>query len=133
VFFRALGQVEPRHRTPAASLLAQGAWGVALALSGTYSELYTAVVFAGVLFHAATAAAVFVLRRRLPDAPRPYRAWGHPWVTGAFILVCLGLVAVTLVQVPLRSLFGLLLIASGLPAYGWWSRRADSADRTRGG
>ena len=125
VFFRSLARIDPRHRTPAASLLAQGVWGVALALSGTYSELYTAVVFAGVLFHAATAAAVFVLRRRLPDAPRPYRAWGHPWTTGAFILACLGLVAVTLIQAPLRSLLGLLLIGSGLPAYAWWSRQAE--------
>ena len=126
VFFRSLARVDPRHRTPSASLLAQGAWGVALALSGTYRELYTAVVFAGALFHAASAGAVFVLRKKRPEDPRPYRAWGHPWVTGAFIGVCLGLVAVTLVQAPLRSLLGLLLIASGLPAYAWWSRRTGS-------
>jgi basic amino acid/polyamine antiporter, APA family len=126
VFFRALARVDPRHRTPAASLLAQGALAAVLALSGTYAELYTTVVFAGVLFHAATAAAVFVLRRRLPDAPRPYRAWGHPWVTGAFVLGCVGLALVTLVQAPVRSLLGLVLIASGLPAYAWWSRRFDT-------
>ena len=122
VFFRALARIDPRHHTPSNSLLAQGALGTAIALSGTYADLYTTVVFAGVLFHAATAAAVFVLRRRRPDAPRPARAWGHPWTTGAFIASCLGLAAVTLVQTPVRSALGLLLIASGLPAYAWWTR-----------
>ena len=125
VFFRALARIDPRHRTPSTSLLAQGALAAVLALSGTYAELYTTVVFAGVLFQAATATAVFVLRRRLPHAPRPYRAWGHPWVTGAFILGCLALALVSLVQAPGRSLLGLGLIASGLPAYAWWTRRAD--------
>jgi APA family basic amino acid/polyamine antiporter len=124
VFFRALARVDPRRHTPSTSLLAQGALAAVLALSGTYAELFTTVVFAGVLFHAATAGAVFVLRRRLPDAPRPYRTWGHPWVTGAFVLGCLGLALVSLVQAPVRSLLGLGLIASGLPAYIWWSRRA---------
>ena len=123
VFFRSLARIDPRRRTPSTSLLAQGGLAAVLALSGTYAELYTTVVFAGVLFQAATAAAVFVLRRTRPDAPRPYRAWGHPWVTGAFVLGCLALATVSLIQAPVRSLLGLALIASGLPAYAWWSRR----------
>ena len=124
VFFRSLARIDPRHRTPSASLLAQGALGAVLALSGTYAELFTTVVFAEVLFHAATASAVFVLRRTRPDAPRPSRAWGHPWMTGCFIAGCLGLAAVSLVEAPARSLLGLGLIAAGLPAYAWWSRKA---------
>ncbi len=124
VFFRGLARIDPRRHTPSTSLLAQGALAAVLALSGTYAELFTTVVFAGLLFHAATAGAVFVLRRRLPDAPRPYRTWGHPWVTGAFVLGCLGLAVASLVEAPGRSLLGLALIASGLPAYAWWSRRA---------
>jgi APA family basic amino acid/polyamine antiporter len=122
VFFRALARIDPRHHTPSASLLAQGGLAAVLALSGTYAELYTTVVFAGVLFHAGTAGAVFVLRRRRPEAERPSRAWGHPWMTGAFIAGCLALTVVTLVQAPVRSLLGLAIIAAGLPAYAWWSR-----------
>jgi APA family basic amino acid/polyamine antiporter len=122
LFFRALARIDPRHHTPSASLLAQGLLAAAIALSGTYAELYTTVVFAGVLFHAATAAAVFVLRRTRPDAERPFRAWGHPWTTGAFVAVCLVVASVTLVQAPVRSVLGLGLIAAGLPAYVWWSR-----------
>lgn len=125
LFFRALARIDPRHHTPSASLLAQGALAAVISLSGTYSELYTTVVFAGVLFHAATAAAVFVLRRTRPDAPRPFRAWGHPWTTGAFVVACLGVAAVTLVEAPVRSVIGLGLIVAGLPAYAWWSRTRE--------
>jgi basic amino acid/polyamine antiporter, APA family len=125
LFFRALARIHPRHRTPSASLVAQGALAAAIALSGTYAELYTTVVFAGVLFHAGTAAGVFVLRRTRPDAVRPFRAWGHPWTTGAFVAACLVVASVTLVQAPVRSLLGLGLIVAGLPAYAWWSRGRD--------
>jgi APA family basic amino acid/polyamine antiporter len=109
VFFRALARIHPRHHTPSASLLAQGALAAAIALSGTYAELYTTVVFAGVLFHAASAAAVFVLRRTRPDAERPFRAWGYPWTTGAFVVACLVVASVTLVQAPFRSMLHWLL------------------------
>ena len=125
LFFRRLARIHPRHRTPSSSLLAQGVLAAAIALSGTYAELYTTVVFAGVLFHAATAAAVFVLRRTRPDAERPFRAWGYPWTTGAFVVVCLVVASVTLVQAPVRSVLGLGLIAAGLPAYAFWSRTRD--------
>jgi len=121
VFFRALARIDPRHHTPSTSLLAQGALAVVLALSGTYDQLYTMVVFAGVLFHAATGAAVFVLRQRRPDLPRPVRAWGYPWLTGVFVAGCLVLAFATLVQAPVQSLLGLALIVAGLPAYAWWS------------
>ena len=125
LFFRRLARIHPRHRTPSSSLLAQGVLAAAIALSGTYAELYTTVVFAGVLFHAATAAAVFVLRRTRPDAERPFRAWGYPWTTGAFLVVCLVVASVTLAQAPVRSVLGLGLIAAGLPAYAFWSRTRD--------
>ena len=125
LFFRRLARIHPRHRTPSSSLLAQGVLAAAIALSGTYAELYTTVVFAGVLFHAATAAAVFVLRRTCPEAERPFRAWGYPWTTGAFVVVCLVVASVTLAQAPVRSVLGLGLIAAGLPAYAFWSRTRD--------
>jgi APA family basic amino acid/polyamine antiporter len=124
VFFRSLAEVHPVYRTPVASILAQGAWTVVLTLSGTFEQLYTYVVFAVFLFHAATAAAVFVLRRTRADAPRPYRVWGYPVVPAAFILVCLAFVLNTLREKPEESAWGLGLIALGIPAYGWWRRRS---------
>jgi basic amino acid/polyamine antiporter, APA family len=124
LFFHALARIHPRHRTPGASLLAQGGWSIVLALSGSFEQLYTWVVFASVLFQGATGASLYVLRRTRPELPRPYRTWGYPWVTGAFVLTCLGLTAVTLAQSPRESLLGVAVMASGVPAYLWWRRRA---------
>jgi APA family basic amino acid/polyamine antiporter len=128
LFFRRLARISPKTHAPSSSLLAQGVWAMALALSGSYEQLYTCVVFAGVLFHAGTGFAVFVLRRTRPHAPRPYRVWGYPWVPALFVLACLALVWSTLAQSPRESLFGLMLVASGLPVYGWWRRRRVTAD-----
>jgi basic amino acid/polyamine antiporter, APA family len=123
LFFRSLAAIHPRHRTPGRSLWAQSGWAVVLTLSGTYEQLYTYVVFAGVLFHIAAGAAVFVLRRTRPDAPRPYRAWGYPVVPGLFILASLLLMLNTLFERPKESLWGLLFVALGLPAYAGWRRK----------
>ena len=89
----ALARIHPRYQTPAACILAQGVWSIVLTFSGSYEQLYTYVVFAVVLFHAATGAAVFVLRRTRPEAARPYRTWGYPVVPLVFMLVSAALVA----------------------------------------
>ena len=123
VFFRSLAEVHPRFRTPVRSLWAQTAWALLLTVSGTYEELFTYVVFVSVMFHAATAAAVIVLRRTRPDHPRPYRTWGYPAVPALFILACLLLVGNTLAEKPVESLVGLGLLALGLPAYLWFRKR----------
>jgi APA family basic amino acid/polyamine antiporter len=124
VFFPSLAAIHPRYRTPGRSLWAQSAWGVVLTLSGKYTELYTYVMFVVVLAHAATGAAVVVLRRTRPDHPRPYRTWGYPWVPAVFILGSLWLVWNTLQASPTQSLIGLGLVALGLPAYAYWRRGA---------
>ncbi len=123
LFFRSLAKVHPRFRTPVRSLWAQSAWASVLALTGTYAQLYTYVVFASVVFHVATAAAVFVFRRRRPDLPRPYRTWGYPVVPALFILASLLLIGNTLVESPKESLAGLGLLVLGLPAYAWFRRK----------
>ena len=127
VFFRAVAKIDPVHRVPVRSLWLQAAWTVLLTVSGTYEQLYTYVVFAALLFHVATAGAVFVLRRKLPHAERPYRVWGYPWTPLAFIAASLLLIGNTLVSSPAESLAGLVLVAAGLPAFWLWRRRARAA------
>ena len=122
VFFRALARIHPASRTPVACLLAQAAWSIVLACSGSYEQLGTYTLFATFLFHTATGLAVFVLRRTRPDAPRPARAWGYPVTPALFILMSLVFVASTLLQRPAESLLGLGLVALGLPAYAFWRK-----------
>lgn len=123
VFFPRLSRIHPRYLTPTACIMAQCVWSTILTFSGTYDQLYTYVMFAVVLFHAATGAAVLVLRRTRPAAPRPYRAWGYPFVPLAFIAASSLLVANTLVARPVESLVGLLIVLLGLPVYAFSLRR----------
>ena len=123
LFFRALAKIEPKHAVPRASLLAQGAWAAVLVLSGTFEQLFTYVVFIEVVLFTATGSAIFVLRRKRPDAPRPYRAWGYPWVAGFFIAASASIAANTLFEKPVESVAGLGLLVLGLPAYAIWTRK----------
>jgi basic amino acid/polyamine antiporter, APA family len=129
LFFRSLAKIHPVHRTPSACIVAQGVWSIVLAFSGTYEQLGTYVIFAMFLFHTATGAALFVLRRTQPDRPRAYRAWGYPWTPIVFILTSFAFVANTLSVRPIESLWGLLLMALGLPAYVWWRGTSKSTSR----
>ena len=122
LFFRSVARIDPRRHTPAASLWAQSGWSVLLTASGTYSQLYTYATFAAVLFHVATASALFVIRRR-GNGHATYKAWGYPWTTLLFVVASLVLVVNTLVLRPVESLLGLGLVALGLPSYRYWSRR----------
>ena len=93
-----------------------------LTVSGTYSQLYTYVVFAGLVFHLLTGAAIFVLRKKLPHAVRPYRTWGYPVVPILFLAATAVLVVNTLVEQPAESLAGVGLVAVGVPFYLYFRR-----------
>ncbi len=126
LFFHSLARIDPRSRVPARSLWAQSLWAILLTLSGTYEQLFTYVTFVVVLFQVAAGVALFVLRRRRPALPRPYRAWGYPVVPALFVLASLLLVGNTLAERPVESMAGLGLLAIGLPAYAFWRRRTAS-------
>ncbi|HVQ31864.1 MAG TPA: amino acid permease, partial [Vicinamibacteria bacterium] len=130
LFLPSLAKIHPRYKTPAACILAQGLWSVLLTFSGSYEQLYTYVVFAVVLFHALTGAAVFVLRRKRPDAERPYRTWGYPLVPLVFVVSSAALVVNTLLEKPTESLIGLAILALGVPAYLYWRRTATYGRET---
>jgi len=137
LFFRSAGQVHPVYRTPARSIVAQGVWSTLLVLSGGATALTTYTGFAITLFNGIAVLALFVLRRREPDAPRPFRTFGYPLAPGLFAVVSLLIVAnalwTDLVGPLLRgvppgpSAAGLLVIALGLPLYAWFTRSARRA------
>ena len=124
VFFRRVAEIHPRWRTPAAALWLQSAWAMVLTLTGSFTQLFTYVTFGGVLFHVAAGLALFRLRAKRPDVPRPYRAWGWPLVPALFVLGMALLTLNTLHSAPRESLLGLLAIGAGLPAYMMWRRGA---------
>ena len=127
-FFRVMGRLGPRSRVPIGALWGQAIWSALLCLSGTYEALYNYMVFALLLFFAATGLAVFVLRRKAADRPRPYRVWGYPVVPVVFIVVSLAVFASTVSAYPLRSLIGFGLLAAGVPVYAVWKSRPGRAD-----
>ncbi len=130
VFFASAGRLN-RAAVPSAALIMQGVWAAILALSGTYSELLDYVIFAQLLFYVLAVGAVFVLRVRRPDAPRPYRAWGYPYVPAAYIVAALALMVDLLLVKPAYTWPGLLIALSGVPVYLWRVRRRDAAATAR--
>ena len=116
-----LGAISKR-RVPSIAVLATGAWALLLASTGTFSILTDIYVFVIWIFYGMTCAAVFVLRKKLPNAERPYRVWGYPYVPFIFLGVTLFLLANTFLATPGRALSGLLLLLSGLPVYALYSR-----------
>jgi APA family basic amino acid/polyamine antiporter len=120
VFFPAAAAVHPKFHSPHLAIVGLTVWSSLLALSGTYEQLFTYVVFVSVLFSLLGGLALFRLRWARPDAERPYRVWGYPIVPALFILGALYMVINTMTERPTESLAGLGLLALGLPAYRYW-------------
>ena len=121
LFFRGLGEIHPKYRTPGKSLIIQAVWACLLTLTGTYDQIFTYVVFAGWIFYALGAGSVFILRAKQPNVERPYRVPGYPWVPIVFIIVATWFVLNTIVAQTSDSLVGLLLLAAGIPFYLLWN------------
>lgn len=121
-FFPQMSYVHPRYRTPSLALAVLGAWSGVLALSGKYDELYTYVMFMGVIMYVATVGAVFVLRRKRPDAPRPYRCTGYPWVPALYLLAGAVWAVIVAYERPKEAMFGTIIMLLGVPGYLYWRR-----------
>jgi len=122
IFAPAFGKVHPRFRSPYIAILTIGVWGALLTLSGTYEHLTAYVVFGSWFFYGLTALSVIVLRRKMPNVPRPYKAWGYPVATLAFALVAALFVLNTLVGETRNALIGIGILLLGLPLYWYWTK-----------
>jgi APA family basic amino acid/polyamine antiporter len=127
LFFARFGEVHPRFQTPAFGIAVQGAWAALLALTGTYEMLISFAVFAAWVFYAITVTGVLVLRYKHPEKDRPYRMWGYPVTTVAFVAVAVWFVATTFVQSPVTSAWGVLFIGSGIPVYYLWRKHQTNS------
>jgi APA family basic amino acid/polyamine antiporter len=127
VFLPVAARVHPRFRTPAAAIVAQGLWSALLVLTGGFSQLIEYTGFAVILFSGIAGVALFVLRRRVPDEPRPFRAWGYPWAPALFVGASALIVMNAVWRTPRPAGAGLLIIVAGLPVYWLLTRRRNSS------
>ncbi len=137
VFPKRLGDVHPRFHTPAASLVAQGVWSALLLFSGTFDTLTDTLIFVSWAFYAIGAYGVFVMRKKAPDAPRPYKVPGYPYVPWVFIIFAVlylgftvyndieGYRAAVAAGKPalINSAFGTALVLLGAPIYFYYRNR----------
>jgi APA family basic amino acid/polyamine antiporter len=120
VFFAPAAKLHPRFHVPGNALLMQAVWTSVLILSGTFAQLLTYSTVVLVAVSVITVGAIFVLRRRQPNLPRPYHAWGYPWVPVLYMLASIGIVLNALWEQPVESFLGIGLCLAGVPAYWWW-------------
>ncbi len=125
LFFERLAEVHPRFKTPAFAVITGAVWAALLAVSGTFEQLLTYVVFVSWSFYALAAACVFVYRKRQPDLLRPYRVPGYPWTPLLFVLVVAAFVVNTIISQPARAAVGMGIVAVGIPAYLIWRKPSD--------
>jgi basic amino acid/polyamine antiporter, APA family len=138
LFFRSIGRLNAHH-VPAMGLLLQGVWAGVLVLLRTrlvnsatgavsYGNLYGVlldyVIFAALMFYVLTIGGIFVLRRKRPDAERPYRAWGYPVVPILYIVAAVLIMLILILYQTQDTWPGLLIVLIGVPVYWVWSRKA---------
>jgi APA family basic amino acid/polyamine antiporter len=126
LFFQPVGRLNSRG-VPAVGLLLQGAWASLLVFSGNYNELLDYVIFAALLFYVLTVTGLFVLRRKQPDAERPYRALGYPILPALYVIVAGAIMLDLLVVKPEYTWPGLIIVCTGIPVYIAWRARRSAA------
>lgn len=124
LFFKKAGFCHPKYDVPTFALIYQSIWASVLIFSGSFDQLTDMLIFAAFIFYGTGAAAVFVLRKRYPNAHRPFKVPGYPIVPGLFIIFCAVLVVNSIVNQPKECGMGLLLIASGIPFYLFWTQKS---------
>jgi len=133
LFFRGVDQVHASFRTPSVAIAVQAGVSVALlVLLRSFPSALDFTVFAIVLATMADVLALYRLRRTQPDRPRPYRAWGHPWVPGLYLLANLGIAAAMLIGSPLDCAICVAVLLAGWPVYAIFVRSPVGAAPTGG-
>lgn len=127
LFFRKAGELN-KHSVPGNSLLMQCVWACLLVLSGTFDQLTDMIIFAVFVFYGSTALGVFILRKRMPDAPRPYKVWGYPIVPAIVILISAGLFINTIITRPREAGIGLILMLTAIPMWFWFTKKKNNSE-----
>jgi basic amino acid/polyamine antiporter, APA family len=124
LFFKSVGRLDPRFKTPVAGLAIQAVWATFLCLSGSYGQLLDYIIFAVLLFYILTITGLFVLRFKRPNAVRPYKAFGYPVLPALYIVMASWICIVLLRYKPQYTWPGLVLVLLGIPVFLFWSRQS---------
>jgi APA family basic amino acid/polyamine antiporter len=127
LFFKQFGRVHPRFQTPSFAILCGGIWTAVLVLTGSYETLYSYAILAAWIFYTMGVAAVYILRKKLPNQPRPYRMWMYPYTLWLFVIVSVWFMANALITQPRPSLMALVIVATGVVVYRIWAKPAQGA------
>jgi basic amino acid/polyamine antiporter, APA family len=129
LFFRRLAELSPGSRAPVKAIVAQASCATVLTVSGTFDTLTDAAMFGAWLFYGLAVSTIFVFRRSMPQARRPYRCPGYPVLPAVFLLIGASVIINTFIATPRQALLGVLLILLGLPFYWYWCREARRRER----
>jgi basic amino acid/polyamine antiporter, APA family len=132
LFFHKLAEVHPSFQTPAFAVIAGAVWSAILAITGTFEQLLTYVIFIGWIFYALAGASIFMYRRRMPDAVRSFRVPGYPLTPLLFVIAAAALALNTIVTQPTRAGTGIVIVLLGAPAYLIWLKKTDRIHSRRG-
>jgi basic amino acid/polyamine antiporter, APA family len=128
LFFKKVGLLN-KKAVPGIALVIQGVWTSLLCLSGTYNELLDYVIFAVLVFYVLTVIGIFILRKKQPDAERPYRAFGYPVVPALYILLASAISIDLFIFKPNYTWPGCAIVLMGIPAYFLWNKLAGRTIR----
>jgi basic amino acid/polyamine antiporter, APA family len=124
LFFKSVGNLSEKYKTPSAGLFVQACWTALLCVSGSYSQLLDYIIVAVLVFYILTILGLFVLRVKQPGASRPYKALGYPVLPALYIVMASWICIVLLRYKPQYTWPGLVLVLLGIPVYLFWSRRS---------
>ncbi len=124
LFFKSIARVHPVFRTPVNAIVAQSLWAIVLLLFwGTFEDLITYTVSVEWIFFTLAAAGIFVFRKRMKDAERPYKTLGYPVTPLIFIIINTWFVLNITVRKPLHMGIGIIFLALGIPVYIFFKRK----------
>ncbi|WP_263359602.1 APC family permease [Acidicapsa ligni] len=126
LFFKSVGKLHPKYKTPVAGLIVQAVWTAVLCISGSYGQLLDYIIFAVLLFYILTLLGLFVLRVKRPDVVRPYKALGYPVLPAVYIAMAGWICIVLLRYKPQYTWPGLIIVLLGIPVYIFWSQRSKN-------
>jgi APA family basic amino acid/polyamine antiporter len=121
LFFKKTGTLN-KSSVPGFALIVQAVWASLLCLSGTYSNLLDYVIFAVLIFYILTIIGLFLLRKKQPDADRPYKAWGYPVLPALYILCAAAISIDLLIFKPMYTWPGMVIVLLGIPVYFLWKK-----------